>query len=156
MNVYNSFIYRSHESQQNPMTLLGTKAFSCPLPWGQVQTAVIQGMEGMWRQGRSSQETTVQPLEQGPGPLQGIYITFSLSFCRTKTSTKWRCQLLDEVLFQRRSQLTIITWYQMISRLKECEPCRHPDPCPHQHSPPSTGRFLTSFFLIPPGRNTWF
>ena len=32
MNVYNSFICSSHETEQDPMGLLGTKAFLCPLP----------------------------------------------------------------------------------------------------------------------------
>ena len=57
---------------------------------GQVQTAVNQGREGKWRQGRNSQETIVQPWGGVLVPPQGIYITISLScFADTVTPTRW-------------------------------------------------------------------
>ena len=77
------------------MGLLGTEAFLCPLflvcreqtpasmtflsPKGQVQTVANQGREGMQRQGRSSQETIVQPWGSVLVPPQGKHIRISLS-----------------------------------------------------------------------------
>ena len=75
---------------------------------GQVQTVANQGREGMQRQGKSSQETIVQPWVRVLVPPQGIHITISLSsshiypfanwrtfwllpsFGRTKTPNKWK------------------------------------------------------------------
>ena len=54
-------------------------------PWrslsskGQVQTLANQGREGMQRPGRNSQETMAHPWGRVLVPLQGIYITRSLS-----------------------------------------------------------------------------
>ena len=44
------------------------------------QRVANQGRELMQRQGRSSQETIVQPLGRVLVPFQGMYITISLSF----------------------------------------------------------------------------
>ena len=48
-------------------------------PSGQIQTVAKQGREEMQRQGRRSQETTVQPWGRVLVPPQGIHITISLS-----------------------------------------------------------------------------
>ena len=65
-------------------------------PWpslsskGKVQTVATQGREGMQRQGRRSQDTTVQPWGRALVPPQGIHVTISLScFEDTETPTRW-------------------------------------------------------------------
>ena len=67
------------------MGLLGTKAF---------QTVANQGREGMQRQGRSSQDTTVQPRGRALVPPQGIHITISLS-----SSAELKPQQMEDVSF---------------------------------------------------------
>ena len=59
-----------NETMQNPVGLLGTEVF---------QTVANQEREGMQRQGRSSQETIVQPWDNVLVPPQGIHMTMSLS-----------------------------------------------------------------------------
>ena len=97
------------ETEQNPVGLLDTKAFLCPTfswlqeigfiqpPWPslsskeQVQTVANQGREGTGRQGRSSQETIVQPWGRVLVPPQGIHITISLTcFADTEIPTRWK------------------------------------------------------------------
>ena len=70
------------ETKQDPVGLLGMEAF---------QIVANQGREGMQRQGRSSQETIVQPWGRVLVPPQGIHIAISLSSLRTKPSTNGRC-----------------------------------------------------------------
>ena len=68
------------------------KAFLCPLflvgsrlqpPWsffkGQIWTVANPGMKGVQSQGRSSEETIVQPWSRVLTPSQGKHITMSLS-----------------------------------------------------------------------------
>ena len=55
---------------QDPVGLLGMEVF---------QTVANQAREGMQRQRRSSQETTVQPWGRVLFPPQGVHITISLS-----------------------------------------------------------------------------
>ena len=62
-------------------------------PWpslrstGQLQTFADQEKKGLQRPGRRSQETMVQPCGRVLVPLQGIRITISEFFCRTKPPT---------------------------------------------------------------------
>ena len=69
----------------SPISFLQGIGFIQP-PWpslsskGQVQTVANQGRQGVLGQGRSSQETTVQPWGRVLVPPQGVYITISLSF----------------------------------------------------------------------------
>ena len=95
------------ETSQDPVGILGTKAFlSSPFlaflgnklhpPWvsskGKIQTVVSQERARMQRQGRNTQETIVQPGGRVLVPLQGIYITVSLSsFAEIKPPTHERC-----------------------------------------------------------------
>ena len=69
------------QSLQPPQPSLSSK--------GQIQIVANQGREGMQKQRRSSQETTVQPWGRVLVPLQGIYITIPLSSSAgTKASTQ--------------------------------------------------------------------
>ena len=63
---------------------VGSRLHSASLTFGQIQTVANQGREGMQKQGRSSQETIVQPW--------GIYITISLS---SSAGTKARTLVED-------------------------------------------------------------
>ena len=85
------------ETKQDPVGLLGTEDF---LPRFlfignrlQIRTVDNQGREGMQKQGRSSQETIVQPGGRVLVPPQGIRLTISLSsFTELKPATNRRCQ----------------------------------------------------------------
>ena len=94
------------DTKQDPVGFLGTKAcvphflitgnrlHSASMTFPEFQWAVPtvanQGREGMWRQGRNSQETIVQPWGRVLVPPQGRYITISLScFAETETPTWW-------------------------------------------------------------------
>ena len=66
-------------------------------PWpslnskGQVQTVANQKREWMQRQGRSRQETIVQPRGRVPGPSpRNIGNSIFGFFCRTKTPNNWK------------------------------------------------------------------
>lgn len=77
------------ETKQDVMGLLGSKAFllsSSLSSKGQVQTFDDQAREEVQRQGRSSQETVVQPWEQAPGPpSRDIHNVIFELLCRIKT-----------------------------------------------------------------------
>lgn len=94
----------------------------------------------MPRQGRSSQETVVQPWGQGPGsPSRDIHNVIFELLHKTKIPTKWKTWW--STLRSREGHSSPITWCHMIARLKECGSCMHPDP--YQQPCPWTIRLLT-------------
>ena len=92
---------------------------------GQIQTAANQRREGVQRQGRNSQETTVQPWDRILVQSQGIHITISLS-----SSAELKPPPMEDVP-ERSSQFDNLEKFirrPPEARLKECRPCTHPDP----------------------------
>ena len=139
----------------SPVSYLYEIGFLQP-PWpslsskGQVQIVANQSSEGMRRQGRSSQDTRGQPWNRVLVPPQG-YLTIPIFelFCRTKAPTKWKMLTTWWSILHSREKVTEAhhktTWRHMTSGLKECRPCRHPDP--YQQPCPSTIILSTN----PPG-----
>ena len=89
------------ETKQDPVGLLGTEDFLCPISWlqppwpslsskGQIPTVVNPGRKGMQRQGRGSQQTIVQPWSRVLVLPQGIHITMSLGSLRCQYSSHHR------------------------------------------------------------------
>ena len=101
--------------------------------------------EGIWKQKRSSQETIVHPWGQSPGsPSRVTYNHIFELFCRTKAPTK-RKMLITwwSTHYPTESHSSpIITWPQMMSRLKECGSYVHLDP--YQYPPLCTIRLPTA------------
>ena len=116
------------------MGLLGTGAF---------QTLANQGREGMQRQGRSNQETLVQPWGRVLVLPQAIHITISLSSFTelTPPPNKWKMLafFIAEKLIMRPYEARLKEQEKLIrrspeARLKECRPCTHPDPYLQLHA----------------------
>ena len=83
-------------------------------------------------------------LGQGPGaPSRDTHNNIFERFCRTKTPNKWKMWTTwYRTLYSREGHSwTFTTWCQMISLLKECRPCKYPDP--HQKPCPLTLKLLT-------------
>ena len=83
------------DTEQDPVGLLGTKAFLCPpfIEYWKLASLSLQDIpwvSRMQRQGRNGPETIVQPWGRVLVPPQGIHRTVSLScFANTESPTRW-------------------------------------------------------------------
>ena len=111
----------------------------------------------MQRQGWGSQETLVQPWEQGPGSSsRDIHNNIFELYWRTKTPNKWKMlvnSLLKHSSFQKECHSLITSGTTELirrpseARLKECRPWTHPN----LYQQPHPRTIAINTHQIPPG-----
>ena len=131
-------------------SLVAGNRLQAPRPFlnskGQIQTVVNQAKEAMQRQGRSSQETIVQPWGRVLVPPQGITEHCLWAFLKNSEKSDWSCslQLKMEKLDQIRSDQISRSFVSDSLRPHESQharpPCPSPTPGVHSDSRPSSQR----------------